>query len=75
MLQGKGQFDQAISDCTKAIEYETREYAEAYIHSGDLPMLQGKGQFDQAISDFSKGHRDKPEALLWPTYNRGVGLH
>ena len=49
--QGKGQYDQAISDFTSAIEINP-EYAEAYYNRG-VVHAQGKGQYDQAISDFT----------------------
>jgi Tfp pilus assembly protein PilF len=49
----KGQYDQAISDCTKALEIEPR-YAEAYIVRG--VAYSRKGQHDQAISDYTKAY-------------------
>ena len=44
----KGQYDQAISDCTNALEINPR-YAHAYNNRG--LAYEKKGQHDQAISD------------------------
>ena len=47
----KGQYDQAISDYSKAIEINPR-LADAYYNRGN--SYDDKGQYDQAISDYSK---------------------
>jgi rhomboid protease GluP len=46
-----GEFDQAIVQCTKAIELDA-DFAEAYYNRGKAYKL--KGQYDEAISDFTK---------------------
>ena len=50
--QGKGQYDQAISDFNKAIELDPK-LAMAYNNRG-LAYALGKGQYDRAISDYNK---------------------
>ena len=47
----KSQYDQAISDYTKALEINPR-FAWAYYNRGNAYMR--KDQYDQAISDFNK---------------------
>ncbi len=47
----KGQYDQAISDFSKAIEIDAR-YNKAYNNRGIVYRL--KGQYDRAILDFKK---------------------
>jgi len=47
----KGQYDQAISDCNRAIEINPRNIETLNIR-GDAYRF--KGQYDKAISDFNK---------------------
>jgi len=47
----KGNYDQAIADCTKAIEFDP-QYAFSYRIRGDSHCQ--KGNYDQAIADFTK---------------------
>ena len=53
----RGQYDDAISDFTRALEINPR-YAEAYYNRG-LAYIR-KGQYDQAISDFNKAVEINP---------------
>jgi tetratricopeptide (TPR) repeat protein len=53
----KGQYNQAISDFTKALEIIPR-FAAAYNNRG--LAYSDKGQYDQAISDFTKALEIKP---------------
>jgi Flp pilus assembly protein TadD len=46
----KGEFDQAITDLTKAIELDSKN-AEAY-NSRGFPYA-AKGKYDQAITDYN----------------------
>ena len=55
--KSKGQYDQAISDFTKALEIIPR-FAEAYNNRGNAYAM--KGQYDQAISDFTKALEINP---------------
>ncbi len=48
---GKGQFDQAISDISKALEIDPMN-AMAYVNRGVAYV--NKGQYDLAISDYNK---------------------
>jgi len=54
----KGQYDQAISDYSKAIEINPG-LAEAYINRGNA--YSKKGQYDKAISDYSKAIEINPK--------------
>lgn len=61
------QYDQAISDFTKALEINPR-YAEAYYNRG---IIYGKrGLFDQAISDYTIALEINPRFAV-AYYNRG----
>lgn len=53
----KGQYDQAISDFSKAIEIDAR-YSKAYNNRGIVYRL--KGQYDRAILDFNKAIEINP---------------
>ncbi len=64
----KGQYDDAISDYTKALEINPR-YAVAFNNRGNA--YQGKGQYDQAISDYNKALEINPRFAL-AYYNRGL---
>ncbi len=64
----KGQFDQAISDYTNAIEINPK-YAEAYYARGIVYYDQG--EYDQAISDFTKAIEINPK-FAEAYYNRGI---
>ena len=67
----KGEYDQAISDLTKALEIYPR-YAEAYINRGVI--YERKSQYDQAISDFTKALEINPrDALAYS--NRAIAYY
>jgi len=53
----KGQYDEAISDFTKASEIDPK-YAHAYYNRGAAYGI--KGQYDEAISDFTKASEIDP---------------
>jgi tetratricopeptide (TPR) repeat protein len=55
---GKGLHDQAIADCTKAIELEP-DWAEPYVNRGGAYV--GKGLHDQAMADYTKAIELKPD--------------
>jgi tetratricopeptide (TPR) repeat protein len=64
----KGPFDKAISNYTKALEFNPRD-ADAYFHRGNA--YDNKGQYDEAISDFTKALEINPrDAKAY--YNRGA---
>jgi tetratricopeptide (TPR) repeat protein len=63
----KGEPDQAISDCNKAIEINPRS-AHAYTGRGEA--YNDKGDYDQAISDFNKALEIEPKFAL-AYYDRG----
>jgi len=63
----KGQYDQAISDYTKALEINPR-YARPYYNRGSA--YARKGQYDQAISDYTKALEINPRYAR-AYYNRG----
>ena len=63
----KGQYDQAITEFTKAIKLEPK-LAEVYYNRG---VAYGeKGQDNQAISDYTKAIELNPK-FAWAYYNRG----
>jgi tetratricopeptide (TPR) repeat protein len=67
----KGQFDQAISDLTKALKINPR-YARAYYNRG---IAYGKkDQYDQAISDYTKALEINPR-FAGAYYNRGIAYY
>lgn len=55
----KGQYDQAISYYTEAIEINP-SFAEAYVNRGNV--YHAKGQYDQAISDYNKAIEINPNS-------------
>jgi tetratricopeptide (TPR) repeat protein len=64
----KGQYDEAISNYTKALEINPRD-AEAYYNRG--VVYNRKGQYDEAISDFTKALEiNARDADAY--YNRGI---
>jgi len=64
----KGQYDEAISNYTKALEINPRD-ADAYYNRG--VVYNRKGQSDEAISDFTKALEINPrDAHAY--YNRGI---
>jgi tetratricopeptide (TPR) repeat protein len=67
----KGQYDQAITEFTKAIELDPK-FAWAYNNRGNA-YAQGKGQLDQAISDFTKAIELDPK--LAKAYNNRGGAY
>src|SRR3989338_11675443 len=66
--QDKGQYDQAISDYSRALEIDPWDTA-AYNNRGDT--YENKGQYDQAISDYNRALEIDPWYAL-AYYNRGV---
>jgi tetratricopeptide (TPR) repeat protein len=64
----KGQYDQAISDYSKAIEINSG-IAEAYINRGNA--YSKKSQYDKAISDYSKAIEINPK-YADAYINRGI---
>ena len=67
----KGQYDQAISDYTKALEINPR-YAKAHYSRGIA--YARKGQHDQAISDYTKALEISPR-FAKAYNNRGVAYY
>jgi tetratricopeptide (TPR) repeat protein len=66
---GKGQFDKAIADSTKALELNPRD-AKAYTNRGNA--YYDKGQHDEAIADYTKAIELNPK--YDKAYNnRGLG--
>ena len=64
----KGQYDQAIKDCSEAIKLKP-DFALAWIGRGTA--YDAKGDYDQAIKDYSKAIELKPDhAAAWN--NRGL---
>ena len=63
----KGQYDQAITEFTKAIKLEPK-LAEVYYNRG--VAYDEKGQDNQAISEYTKAIELNPK-FAWAYYNRG----
>jgi|GEM_PF-864430 len=64
----KGEYDQAISDFTKAIELKP-DYALAYCNRGN--SRDEKGEYDQAIADYTKAIELNPD-YAGAYNNRGI---
>ena len=72
MTYGKnGQYDQAISDYTKALKINPK-FAEAYYYRGRT--YGEKGQYGRAISDYTKAIEINP-GFAEAYYNRGVAYY
>ena len=67
----KGQYDQAISDYSKAIEIDPK-FATAYNNRGIA--YRQKGQYDQAISDYNKA-LEINSTDAWAYSSRGVAYY
>jgi len=67
----QGKFDQAISDCTKAIELNP-QYAEAYNCRG--AVYERLGNLPQALSDYAKAIAIKPDYAKAYTNRGGIYL-
>ncbi len=67
----KGQYDQAISEYTKAIELNPR-YADAYYNRGNA--YHDKGLYDHAIRDYTRATEIDPEHAS-AYFNRGNIFH
>jgi len=65
----KGEYGQAIADCTKAIEINPR-YVEAYCLRGAIYCVT-KGQYDRAILDYTKAIEIAPRSSMAYS-NRGI---
>ena len=61
VYQRKGQYEQAISDYTKAIELSPR-FAEAYNNRGNA--YRSKGDYERAIRDYDKAIELNPRYAL-----------
>lgn len=66
-LADAGQYDEAITEYTKAIELDP-SYAQAYNNRG--VAYDNKGQYDLAIADYNKAIELSPNSALF-YYNRG----
>jgi len=60
---GKGDYDKAIADYTKAIEIDPK-YADVYYDRGDV--WYDKGDYDKAIADYTKAIEINPKLI--PAY-------
>jgi len=69
--EGKGQFDQAVDDFTKALEIDPKD-AGVYYHRGIGYV--NKGQFDWAIDDFTKALEIDPKRAD-AYYNRAIAYY
>jgi tetratricopeptide (TPR) repeat protein len=58
LYAGKGDYDKAIADYSKAIEINPRD-ADVYSNRG-AAYADGKGQYDKAIADYSKALEINP---------------
>jgi tetratricopeptide (TPR) repeat protein len=66
----KGNYDQAVSDCTRAIQFDS-DYAEAYATRGGAYV--SKGSYDQAISDCTRAIDLQPNYAT--AYNNRGGAY